>query len=123
MAGMTQAEAQATLDARFPTTGSTQSFIGYSANGTTESSALARTDVGATGWAAATAAQPSIKSNAVALTSAAASSGATITHYAIFTASTAGTQRIDWTALTASRTLVTGDQLVWAIGDLDVTLD
>ena len=122
MAGLTQAEAQATLDARFPTTGGTD-YVAYSANGTSESAALARTAVGATGWASATAAQPSVKSNSVVLTSAAASSGATITHFAIYSASTSGTQRTDWTALAASKTLATGDKLEWAIGTLQVTLD
>ena len=122
MAGMTQGEAQATLDARFPTSGATD-YIAYSANGSSESAALARTAVGATGWAAATAAQPSIKANNAVLTSAAASSEVTISHFAIYTASTAGTQRTDWTALSASKTLATGDKLEWAIGALQVTLD
>ena len=122
MAGMTQGEAQATLDARFPTSGATD-YIAYSANGSSESAALARTAVGATGWAAATAAQPSIKANNAVLTSAAASSEVTISHFAIYTASTAGTQRTDWTALAAPKTLATGDKLEWAIGALQVTLD
>lgn len=122
MAGMTQAEAVATLDARFPVTGATD-HIAYSANGTSEAAAFARTPVGATGWAGATAAQPSVKANAAALTSAAASAGATITHFAVFTALTGGTQRTDWQALTASRTVVTGDTLQWAIGALQITLD
>ena len=121
MAGLTTTESQATLDLRFPTTGGTD-YIAYSADGTTESAALVRTAVGATGWAAATAADPSVKANAVSLTSAAATAGATITSFAIFSASTAGTQRTDWTALTASRALVTGDKLQHAIGALAVTL-
>lgn len=121
MAGLTNAEAQATLDARFPTTGGTD-HIAYSTNGTSEFAGLARTAVGATGWAAATAADPSVKSNANVLTSAAATSAGTVTHFAVYSASTAGTQRTDWTALTTSRTLAIGDQLQWAIGDLDVTL-
>lgn len=44
MAGLTQTEQQATLDARFPTTGGTD----YSANGTSETASLARTAIGAT---------------------------------------------------------------------------
>lgn len=63
MAGLTTAESQATLDARFPTTGGTD-YIAYSANGTSETASLARTSIGATGWAAATAADPSVKANA-----------------------------------------------------------
>lgn len=121
MAGLTNAESVATLDARFPTTGATD-HVAYSANGTTESSAFARTPIGATGWAAATNADPSVKANANALTSAAASSGATITHFAIYSALTVGTQRTDWTALAASRTVLTGDQLTHAIGAIAVTL-
>lgn len=121
MAGLTNAESAATLDARFPTSGGTD-YVAYSANGTSESGALARTAVGATGWAAATNADPSVKANANALTSAAASSGATITHFAIFSASTGGTQRTDWTALASSRTVAAGDTLTWAIGALQVTL-
>jgi len=121
VAGLTNAESAATLDARFPTSGGTD-YVAYSANGTSESGALARTAVGATGWAAATNADPSVKANANALTSAAASSGATITHFAIFSASTGGTQRTDWTALASSRTVAAGDTLTWAIGALQVTL-
>ena len=122
MAGMTQTEAMATLDARFPTSGGTD-YIAYSVNGTSEFSGLARTAVGATGWAAATAAQPSIKANSAALTSAAATGAGTVSHYAIYSASTAGTQRIDWTALTTARALLVGDQLTHAIGAIAVTLD
>jgi hypothetical protein len=121
MPGLTNAVAASTLDTLFPTSGST-SHIGWSENGTSESSALARTPVGATGWAAATVADPSVKSNNAILTSAAASGTATFTHFAEFTAITAGTQRTDWTALAASKAVTTGDQLVWAIGDLDITL-
>lgn len=121
MAGLTTAESQAALDNRFPTSGATD-YVAWSANGTTESSALARTAIGATGWAAATAADPSIKANNAVLTTAAASSGATISHFAIYNASTAGTQRVDWTALGASRTILTGDQLQAAIGAIAITL-
>ena len=122
MAGLSQAEQVATLDARFPTSGGTD-YIAYSANGTSETGVLARTAIGATGWTAATAATPSVKANGSALTSAAASGSATITHFAIFSASTAGTQRTDWTALTASKAVTAGDQLTWAVGACLVTLD
>ena len=121
MAGMTNAESAATLDARFPTTGGTD-YVGYSVNGTSEFAGMARTSVGATGWAAATNADPSVKANGSALTSATASSGGTISHFAVFTASSGGTQRTDWTALSASKTVATGDTVSWAIGQLAITL-
>ena len=121
MAGLTNAESVATLDARFPTSGATD-YIAYSTNGTSEAAILARTAIGATGWAAATNADPSVKANGTALTSAAASGSGTITHFAIYTASTGGTQRTDWTALASSRAVVSGDQLTWAVGAVSVTL-
>ena len=121
MAGLTNAESVATLDARFPTTGATD-YIAWSANGTSETGSLARTAIGATGWAGATNADPSVKANANALTTAAASAGVTVTHFAIYSAASGGTQRTDWTALAASRPLSTGDQLTVAVGALAVTL-
>lgn len=122
MAGLTQARQQAVLDLEFPTSGGTD-HIAYSTNGTSEAAIIARTPIGATGWAAATAATPSVKANANALTSAAASGGGTVTHFAIYNALTTGTQKTDWTALSASKAVTTGDQLTWAIGACAVTLD
>lgn len=121
MAGLTNAESASTLDARFPTTGGTD-HIAYSANGSSETGNLARTAIGATGWAAATVADPSVKANANALTSAAASGAVTVSHFAIYSASSGGNQRTDWTALAASKTLASGDQLTHAIGAIQVTL-
>jgi hypothetical protein len=121
MAGFSNAEAQAILDARFPTTGATD-HIAYSANGTSETASLARTAVGATGWAAATAADPSVKANAGTLTTAAASGAVVVSHFAVFTASTGGTQRTDWQALAASKSLAAGDSGQWAAGALQITL-
>jgi hypothetical protein len=121
MPGLTNAEAQATLDARFPTTGATD-YIAYSADGTSETTSMARTSIGATGWAAATSADPSVKANANSLTTAAASASVTVTHFAVFSASTAGTQRTDWTALSSSQTLASGATGTWAAGALQVTL-
>ena len=57
------------------------------------------------------------------VTSAAASGAVTVTHYAIYSASTGGTQRTDWQALSASKTLAIGDSLQWAVGACAVTLD
>ena len=122
MAGLTTGEAQATLDLRFPTTGGTD-YIAYSANGTSEAASLARTAIGATGWAAATAATPSVKANNTILTSATATGAVTVTHFAVYSASTGGTQRTDWQALAASKTLAIGDSLQWAVGACAITLD
>lgn len=46
----------------------------------------------------------------------------TITHVAVFDASTGGTQ-IAYAALTTSKTIATGDVLRVPAGDLDITLD
>lgn len=126
MAGFTVAEAVATLDARFPTTGGTDK-VGWSVNGTSEFAGLAQTAVGATGWAAATSADPSVKANAAVLTTAAATAAGTISHYAVFTG--AGVQRTDWEPIKATpggaatpRALLVGDKLEAAIGTLTVTL-
>lgn len=128
MAGLTNGEAQATLDARFPTTGATD-HIAYSVNGTSEFAGLARTPIGATGWAAATAADPSVKANANLLTSAAATAAGTVSHHAIYSAASAGTQRTDWQPITATpggaatpRALLIGDKLEHAVGAVQVTL-
>lgn len=126
MAGLTQALQQSVLDSAtlFPTSGATD-HIGYSSNGTSENTTIitARTPIGATGWAAATAATPSVKANNAALLSQTASAAGTITHAAIFSALSAGTQKTDWQALGTSRTLAIGDQIAWAIGSVQVTLD
>lgn len=122
MPGFTQAYQQTVLDWAFPTSAAGD-HIGYSVNGTSEFASLARTPVGATGWAATTAATPSVKANNAALTSAAASGSGTITHFALFSAITAGVQKTDWQALTASRAVVSGDTIQWAIGTVTVTLD
>lgn len=121
MAGLTNAESQATLDVRFPVTGGGD-HIAYSTNGTSEFAGLARTAIGATGWAAATNADPSVKANANALTSAAATSAGTITHTATFSASTGGTQRTDWQAVTTPKTVAIGDQITHAVGSHQITL-
>lgn len=121
MAGLTSAECAATLDERFPTSGAGD-YIGYSTNGSSEWDGLARTAVGATGWAAATVADPSVKANANELVSAEATDAGTVTHFAVYSASTSGTQRTDWTAVTASKTLAAGDTVTWGPGDLQITL-
>lgn len=122
MAGLTQAMQQQALDNVFPTSASTD-HVAYSANGTSETSSLARTAIGATGWAAATAATPSVKANNAALTSAGASGAVTVTHAAIYTGSSGGTQKTDWQALASPRTLGIGDTMQFAIGAVAITLD
>lgn len=122
MAGYTQAYQIDTLDRNHPTSANTD-HIAYSVNGTSEAAIIARTSIGATGWAAATAATPSVKANNAALTSAAATGSGTVSHFAVYSASTGGTQKTDWTALTAGRAVVTGDTLQWAVGSLQITLD
>lgn len=122
MAGLSQTEQVETLDARFPTSGATD-HIGYSVNGTSEWSGLARTPIGATGWAAATNATPSRKANAALLTSAAATEQGTVSHFAIFPASTGGTQRTDWQAFAEEKPLGVGDKLTHAIDAIGISLD
>jgi hypothetical protein len=121
MAGLTNYASKAALDNLFPVTGGT-SYIAWSTNGTTEAAIIARTAIGATGWAAATSADPSVKANANALTSGASTGTGTVTHFAIFDAVSAGNQMTDWTALAVSKLVGTGDQLTAAIGDFKVTL-
>lgn len=119
--GLTITTSQAALDNQFPTSAATD-HIAYSANGTSETASLARTAIDATGWAAATSADPAVKANNGVLTSAAATGAVTITHFAIYSASAAGTQKTDWQALATSRTLAIGDSLQWAIGAVQITL-
>ena len=122
MAGLSAAEEQATLDARFPTSGATD-YIGYSVNGTAEWSGLARTAIGATGWAAATSANPSRKANATLRTSAAATAAGTVSHFAVFSAPTGGYQRTDWQAFAEAKPLGVGDKLAHAINAIGISLD
>jgi hypothetical protein len=122
MAGYTQAYCQTVLDANHPTSANGD-HIGYSVNGSTEFAGLARTPIGATGYAAATAAQPSIKGNNGILTSAAATSGGAVTYFAVFSALTAGVQKTDWTLLAAAKTVAINDQLQWAANALQITMD
>ena len=122
MAGLSQAEQVATLDARFPTSGATD-HVAYSINGTGEWSGLARTAIGATGWAAATNATPSRKANAALLTSAAATAVGTVSHFAVVSAATGGTQRTDWQAFAEAKPLGVGDKLTHAVDAIGITLD
>jgi hypothetical protein len=123
MTGLTTAMQQQALDNVFPVAASTD-HIAYSVNGTSEFAGLARTAIGAAGWDAATGATPSVKQNNAQLTSAAASGAGTVSHWAVYSASAAGTQKTDWTAFTnGSKVLAIGDSIVWAIGAADITMD
>lgn len=125
MAGATNAEAKATLDLRFPVTGASD-YVMYSVNGTSEwgggSPSLTRTAVGATNWAPATLADPSVKANSAAITTAAATAAGTVTHFAIISAASGGTQRTDWTPLADAKAVSSGDTLTWGPGALQITL-
>ena len=46
-----------------------------------------------------------------------------MTHFAVFSAITAGVQKTDWTALAASRTVAINDTLQWAASALQITMD
>jgi hypothetical protein len=116
MPGLTNATSAAALDAVL----AAGDFIAYSANGTSESASLARTAIGA--WAAATVADPSVKSNANALTSATATGAVVVSHFAVYSASTAGTQKSEWQAVASAKTLAIGDTVTWAVGTLQITL-
>ena len=121
MSDLTDAEAQATLNLRFPTSGATD-HVAYSVNGTSEWAGLTRTPVGATGWASATLADPSVKANSGTLTSTAATAAATVTHAAIFSAASGGTQRTVWKALGEAKAVGIGDQLRHNPGQIQIRL-
>lgn len=117
MAGFTTAYSRTVLDDAIDNT----DYIAWSANGSSETANLARTAV--TEWDASTDTDPAVRSNTGALLSAAASDTVTVSHFAVYSAETEGTQKTDWTALTGgSRALLAGDKLSVAAGAIDVTL-
>lgn len=119
--GFTNAKSKQILDQEFPVSGAT-THVAWSTNGTSEAAIVARTPVGETGWAAATTADPSVKANSTALTSEPASGAGTVSHFAIFSADSGGTQITDWAALADPKTLAAGDKLELGVGALQVTL-
>lgn len=121
MAGFTNAESAATLDARYPTSGATD-YVAYSVDGSSEWAGLARTAVGATGWVAATVADPAVKANGDEILTAEATDSGEVTHFAVFSASSGGNQRTDWTLLDDSKPFGVGDQARWSVGALRITL-
>lgn len=117
MAGLTQARQQALLDGEFVS----GDYVAFSANGTSETGLLARMSIVA--WAAATAATPSVKANSGVITSPGATGAVVVTHTAIYSASTAGTQKTDWQTMAASKSLATTDVIQFPAGAVAVTLD
>ena len=116
MAGFTTAFSRTTLDAAIVD----GDKIHWSENGSSASAHVAATAVA--GWDASTDADPTIRDNTSALESAACDADSIIiTHFSIFD-TTGATQKTDWTALTAPRTLDTDDTLTVAAGAIDVTL-
>lgn len=80
----------------------------------------------ATNFPNASGTSPTLKSNGTAITmvtaSAPWSSGADMTHWGLFDASTSG-NLLYWGALTEAKPVGTGDTLTIPVGDLDITED
>ena len=112
-----QAEQQRILDAAYPT-GATTHRILWSVNGTSEWAGLASTPIGS--YAAATATDPSHKSNAAKILSDAATAAGTVSHYAL--ATSAGTRTTVWKALSVAVPLVVGGRLEVEAGGLDLSV-
>lgn len=119
MAGLTQARQQAILDAEFVA----GDYYMFSANGTSESASVPRIPVGS--WSAATAASPSSKANSGALVGGAVTGAVTISHWAVISASSGGTQKTDWHPVNGGtpKAYAIGEQPTVAAGALAVTLD
>lgn len=116
MAGFTNAFSKTVLDSQI----ANGDHVLWSENGTSESSNLAGTTI--TTFAAATTADPSVKSNSGAYETAAATGACTISHWSLWD-STETTQKTDWIALSGgSETLAVDDKLSIADGELDITL-
>jgi hypothetical protein len=119
MAGLTQARQQAILDAEFVS----GDYYMFSANGTSETANMPRVAVGS--WTAATAASPSSKGNTGALVGGAATGAVTVSHWAVISASTGGTQKTDWHPVNGGtpKAYAIGEQPTIAAGAFTVTLD
>jgi hypothetical protein len=117
MAGFTNAYSATVLDAQLSNT----DFIAWSANGSSETGSLARTAV--TAWGSAVAGAPATKKNTQNLETAEASGSVTVSHFAIYSLSSGGTQKTDWTALAAARSLPSGGKLTIAIDALSIGLN
>lgn len=102
-------------------------YIGYSENGTSETTHVARTELNADGtsgaWDAATAANPSVIQNTQALTSAACDANSiTETHWAVFSASVSGIQKSRWADLDTAAILQLGTKMSHGAGVLKLQL-
>ena len=120
MAGLTQARQQAILDAEFVS----GDYFMFSANGTSEATTVPRIPVGS--WTGATAASPSSKGNTGALVGGAIiTSPTTISHWAVISAATGGTQKTDWHPVNGGtpKAYAVGEQPTVAAGAFTVTLD
>jgi hypothetical protein len=96
-------------------TGSTLTEAGYSG--------YARVSTSASDWNAAAGTSPTTIDNANAITfPQSAGTNSTVTHFALVSASSAGNV-IAWGALSANKTIETGDVPQFAAGSLDITLD
>lgn len=116
MAGFTTAFSRTTLDSAIVD----NDIVRWSENGSSASTHVAATTIA--GWDASTDADPAVRQNTSATESAACDADSiTISHFAVYN-SAGTTQKTDWTALTASRTLNTGDKLSIAAGAIKVTL-
>jgi hypothetical protein len=117
MASLTTVRKKAMIDYELAT-GGAHTHIGYSINGTSETSIVARTPISRLGgWSTPIAASTYAPANASAGDSDAANGGGTVTHYATFSALSGGTQLTDWIATTdPDPVLVTGGKLTHAAG-------
>lgn len=103
------------------TAGADGSFTELAATGAYARVAKSRTST--TDWAAATGTSPATTLNATAINFPTASaSWGTVTHFAIYDASTAGNV-IYWADLTASKTIGSGDTASFAAGAIVITQD
>ena len=117
MAGFTDPYELTVLDATFADTNG----LALSINGTSELAVANGYERDVITWAAAAS---GAKASSAELTfTASGGDWGTVSHFAVYTISAAGTQMTDWTALDAEQVVNDGGTLTVAIGDLEVTLD
>jgi hypothetical protein len=134
MAGFTDAMEQALLDhflGKAAYTADTNHFVALSTTTPTEAGgnftepgagAYARVSTAAADWNSAAGTAPAISDNLNAITfPEATASWGTVTHFGIYSASTAGTLRC-WGALATSKAIDSGDTASFAAGALDIKL-
>lgn len=137
MAGFTDATERAILDHVLsdpPYTPPSTLYIGLSSTTPTEAGAnftepsggsYARVSTGAADWSAASGTAPAVKTTTATKTFPTAtadwSSGANLTHFGLFDASSAG-DLIAWGALTTAKPVLSGDTASFAAGALTLKL-